>query len=68
MTKNQSEIFDDHLYPRKEARAILGGISDPTLRRLEQSGALKAIKLNKTSPSAQTFYLGANLRKLIEAR
>ena len=61
-------IRDDHLYPRSVARQILCGVTDPTLRELEKSGALKAIKLVINSPTAQTFYRGSNLRRLVEGQ
>ncbi|HWZ38597.1 MAG TPA: hypothetical protein VNY08_09885 [Bradyrhizobium sp.] len=57
-------LFSDHLYPREQARQILGGISIATLVRLEKAGALKPVRLNKRSPTAQVFYTGVNLREI----
>jgi hypothetical protein len=67
MTKQQyplTTIVDDHLYPRDEASSFLGGVSIPTLRRMEQQGILKPIRLNKRSPTAQVYYKGKNLREV----
>jgi hypothetical protein len=56
-------LISDYLYPRKQARQILGDISIATLARLEKAGVLKPIRLNKHSPTAQVFYTGSNLRE-----
>jgi hypothetical protein len=61
--QNISELIDDHLYPREEARPFLGGVSVPTLRRMEQEGILRPIRLTKRSPTAQVYYSGKNLRE-----
>jgi hypothetical protein len=60
----EQNLVSDHLYPREQARQILGGISIATLVRLEKAGALKPIRLNKRSPTAQVFYTGVNLREV----
>lgn len=57
-------IINDYLYPREQARQVLGGISIATLARLEKAGVLKPIRLNKRSANAQVFYSGNNLREL----
>jgi DNA-binding transcriptional MerR regulator len=65
MTKQHyplTTIVDDHLYPRDEASSFLGGVSVPTLRRMEKQGILKPIRLNKRSPTAQVYYSGRNIR------
>jgi len=48
------------LYPRAIAARMLN-CSTATLIRLEESGGLTAIKLNKKSPSAMTYYAHAEL-------
>jgi hypothetical protein len=57
-------LASDFLYPREQARQILGGVSIATLKRLEKVGVLKPVRLNKRSPTAQVFYTGVNLREL----
>jgi hypothetical protein len=59
-----TNIVDDHLYPRDEAIPFLGGVSVPTLRRMEREGILKPIRLNKRSPTAQVYYSGKNIREV----
>ena len=54
-------LISDYLYPREQARQILGGVSIATLKRLEKASVLKPIRLNKHSPTAQVFYTGVNL-------
>jgi hypothetical protein len=60
----EQNLIGEYLYPREQARQILGGISIATLVRLEKAGVLKPIRLNKHSPTAQVFYTGFNLREL----
>jgi hypothetical protein len=52
------------IHSRKQARELLGGISDATLRRLEKAGRLKAIRLS--SQRGQAFYTDESLAKLIK--
>ncbi|MGY4617279.1 hypothetical protein ACVWZ4_002506 [Bradyrhizobium sp. USDA 4472] len=59
------QLIDERLYPRDETSFWLGGCSIAELRRLERSGALNPIRRNKRSPTAQVFYTGANIRKVI---
>jgi hypothetical protein len=59
-------LISDFLYPREQARHILGGVSIATLKRLEKVGVLKPIRLNKRSPAAQVFYMGVNLREAMQ--
>ncbi|MBR1234598.1 hypothetical protein [Bradyrhizobium sp. AUGA SZCCT0182] len=67
MTKHDHQpvttIIDDHLYPRDQAIRFLGGVSTPTLRRMEKEGVLKPIRLNKRSATAQVYYKGKNIRE-----
>jgi hypothetical protein len=65
---DDSKIVADRLYPRRIAREILGGASDPTLRRLEKDGDLQPVKLNKRSATGQVFYRGSDLLRLVQAR
>jgi hypothetical protein len=53
LTNNNSAPL---LHTRKQASVLLGGVSVSSLIRLERSGRLKPIKLNPSSPNAQTFY------------
>jgi len=62
-SSTDQHLVSDYLYPREQARQILGGVSIATLLRLEKAGLLKPIRLNKRSPTAQVFYKGANLRE-----
>jgi hypothetical protein len=62
-SSTDQHLVDEYLYPREQARQILGGISIATLLRLERAGVLKAIRLNKRSPTAMVFYQGTNLRE-----
>jgi hypothetical protein len=63
-SSTDQHLASDFLYPREQARQILGGVSIATLKRLEKAGVLKPIRLNKRSPTAQVFYTGVNLREL----
>jgi hypothetical protein len=63
-SSTDQQLVNDYLYPREQARLILGGISIATLARLEKAGVLKPVRLNKRSPTAQVFYTGVNLREL----
>jgi hypothetical protein len=67
MMKGSSDqyLVDEKLYAREDASFWLGGCSIATLKRLEQVGVLKPIRRNKTSPTAQVFYTGANIRNAI---
>jgi hypothetical protein len=56
------------LHTREQACRMLGGISVSTLIRLEAMGQLTAVKLNKTSKSAQTFYKHDDLVALASGR
>jgi hypothetical protein len=56
------------LHTRQQACRMLGGISVSTLIRLEAMGELRAIKLNKQSKSAQTFYRHDDLVALASGR
>jgi hypothetical protein len=49
------------LYPRKHAAELLGGVSLATLKRLEEEGILKPVRLNKRSTVSQVFYTHSNL-------
>jgi hypothetical protein len=49
------------LYDREQARFLLGGCSGAMLRRLEESGRLKPIKLTG-SQAGKTFYSEQNIR------
>lgn len=53
------------LYTRRQAARLLGGVDVSTIRRLEQSGKLKPIRL--TRPRGQVFFSIENLKALIEA-
>lgn len=66
MKSKTDEIHKNRLYTRSQARLILGGVCDPTLRRLEKTGALTPIRLNKHSPTAQAYYRGADIRRLVD--
>ena len=57
-------LIDERLYPREAASFWLGGCSVATLKRLETSGILKPIRLNKRSPTGQVYYRGKNLREV----
>jgi hypothetical protein len=63
-SNTDQHLVSDYLYAREQARQILGGISIATLKRLEKASALRPIRLNKHSPTAQVFYTGVNLREL----
>jgi len=53
---------NDPLYTRKDASKLyLGGISVPTMKRLEAEGILIPVRLNKHSASSQVFYRHSNL-------
>jgi|tagenome__1003787_1003787.scaffolds.fasta_scaffold17460126_1 hypothetical protein len=52
------------LHTRQQASRLLN-CSVATLQRLEKSGALTPVKLNKRSPSAQTFYKRSDLLALV---
>jgi hypothetical protein len=45
---------------------MLGGISLATLKRLEDEGILKPVRLNKRSPSGQVFYTHNNLMEVAQ--
>ena len=62
-SSTDQHLVSDYLYPREQARQILGGISIATLKRLEKASVLKPIRLNRRSPTAQVFYTGVNLRE-----
>jgi hypothetical protein len=49
------------LYTRRQAAEQLGGVSLATLKRLEEEGVLKPIRLNKRSATGQVFYRHSNL-------
>ena len=53
------------LYSRKQAGELLGGVSVATLKRLEDEGLLRPIKLSR-SATAQTFYAADAIAALIE--
>jgi hypothetical protein len=53
------------LYSRRQAQHLLGDVSIATLLRLERMRRLRPIKLNKTSPTAATYYSRANLLELV---
>jgi hypothetical protein len=66
MKSNPDQLLvDEYLYSREQARPFLGGASIATLKRLEHAGVLQPIRRNKTSPTAQVFYTGANIRKAV---
>jgi hypothetical protein len=48
------------LFTRREAAELLG-CSTASLIRLENSGALKAVKLNKAKRSSATYYAAADV-------
>jgi hypothetical protein len=52
------------LVSRKDAAAMLGGVDVSTIRRLEQSGKLKPIRL--TRPRGQVFFSIENVNALVE--
>ncbi|MBR0852149.1 hypothetical protein JQ543_30745 [Bradyrhizobium diazoefficiens] len=60
-------IPDDRLlFTRKQVMRMLGGISYPTVIRLEQSGKLPLVKL-KPGKTCKAFYRRADVMALIEA-
>jgi hypothetical protein len=51
------------LHDRQQARFLLGGVSNSTIRRLELRRKLRPIKLT-ASPSAKTYYTDENIREI----
>jgi len=51
------------LYSREQAGELLGGISRPTLIRLEKTGKLKAVRLSKGA-TTKVYYSHENLERL----
>jgi hypothetical protein len=49
------------LYTRKQAAELLGGISGASMKRFEEQGVLKPLRLNKRSVTGQVFYRHSNL-------
>jgi hypothetical protein len=49
------------LYSRKQAAEKLGNVSLATLKRLEDEGILRPVRLNKRRPTSQVFYSHSNL-------
>jgi ribosomal protein S25 len=49
------------LYTRRQAAELLGNVSLATLKRLEEEGILKPVRLNKRSTVSQVFYTHSNL-------
>jgi hypothetical protein len=60
------DLPERFLYSRKQAAKLLGGISLATLKRLEDEGILKPVRLNKRSPSGQVFYTHNNLMEVAQ--
>lgn len=52
------------LVSRRDAALMLGGISIASIKRLERSGELTAIRLNRRSPTSQVFYRRAQILAL----
>lgn len=53
------------LLTRRQVAEMLGGVSVETVRRLEDEGRLKPIRLSR-SPTAQVFFKAADVHALVE--
>jgi hypothetical protein len=61
-------IHDEQLlYTREQVMRMLGGISYPTVCRLETAGRLRPIKLNPSGKLARVYYRRADVMALAEA-
>jgi hypothetical protein len=63
---NPTLASDALLYSREATRQLLGGISIASIKRLELSGGLTPVRLNKRSPTAQVFYRRAQVLALAQ--
>lgn len=54
------------LFSRDQVCKILGGVSRPTVVRLEESGRLRPVRLNPDKATAKVFYRRADVMALIE--
>jgi hypothetical protein len=57
---------DQLLFTREQVMRMLGGISYPTVIRLEAAGKLPPVKLNP-GKTCKTFYRRADVMALVEA-
>lgn len=55
------------LYTRRQAAALLGGVSLPTVIRLEREGKLRAIRLLPKQHS-QVFYAASEIQALVNGQ
>jgi hypothetical protein len=55
MNSGSSETTERLLYSRKQVAQLLGGVSVATVRRHEQQGALKAIRLGRSAMSLRQY-------------
>lgn len=62
---DKSHRPDRLLYSREQAAELLGGVSGNYIRRLEQQGRLKPIRLSR-SPVGMVFFRAGDLQKLIK--
>lgn len=52
------------LYSREQARRILGGVSISTIIRMEKTGALSPVRLNRQAAHGQVFYRADDIARL----
>jgi hypothetical protein len=57
---------DRLLYTRRQAAELLGDVSLATLKRLEDEGVLRPVRLNKRSATGQVFYRHSNLMAVVQ--
>jgi hypothetical protein len=62
---DKSHRPDQLLYSREQAAELLGGVSGNYIRRLEQQGRLRPIRLSR-SPTGMVFFRASDLQALIE--